>query len=142
MLPTVFLFTSKVIFLLVGLVTFGLGIKFLTSKSFFPYHSQAVKKEWSEIDPPLQILILALMRMIGLGTTSLSLLLVLFTLFGITNHPLAQSLFIPGIVFFYWVGVVIVTRWVHRSSGATTPWRESISIACLCALGVSLLLFT
>ncbi|WP_066628206.1 hypothetical protein [Labilibacter marinus] len=52
---------------LAGLFLFIFGIIYLFKPSFMPYHSQALSLDWSEVDHPTQILILALMRVVSAG---------------------------------------------------------------------------
>lgn len=51
----------------VASISLVFGIIYLTRPQFMPYHSLALGKPWSEVEPNIQILILALMRVAGAG---------------------------------------------------------------------------
>jgi hypothetical protein len=41
------------------------GVVYLLRPEFMPYHAEAVGQSWAEVEPAFQILILALMRVVG-----------------------------------------------------------------------------
>lgn len=69
-------------YFLVGTVFMIFGIVFMTRSEFMPYHSKVIGKDWNDLEPNLQLLLLGLMRIAGSG----------FLLIGISNFIL---LFIP-----------------------------------------------
>jgi uncharacterized membrane protein len=60
---------------LVSLVCYGLsacvgmlfGVIYLVRPQFMPYHSEAVQSSWTDLDPNMRVLILALMKVSGGG---------------------------------------------------------------------------
>ena len=70
-------------YFLTGLLLAGFGFVYLLRPEFMPYHSVAVGLAWSEVPPQFQVLIIALMRVIG-GTCIallLAIYIILFTAF-------------------------------------------------------------
>ena len=61
------LLISSICYGIVALISFVFGVIYLTRPQFMPYHSLALGKPWSEVEPNIQILILALMRVAGAG---------------------------------------------------------------------------
>ncbi|WP_261414323.1 hypothetical protein [Serratia quinivorans] len=45
----------------------GMSLTYLLRNAFMPYHSEAVNKEWSEVEPRMKLLLLALMKTIGIS---------------------------------------------------------------------------
>ena len=52
---------------LTALIALGFGLIYLTRSQFMPYHRDALQRDWHELDPQIQTLILALMRVAGGG---------------------------------------------------------------------------
>jgi len=67
-------FAATVCYALAVLVAMAFGVVYLTRSRFMPYHSDALQRNWDELDSQLQALLLALMRAVGGGwlTASLS----------------------------------------------------------------------
>ena len=63
----------------VALISIIFGFIYLIKNQFMPYHSEALGLSWSDLEPNLQILILALMRVAGGGflATGLAMLILL-----------------------------------------------------------------
>ena len=47
------------------LLTLGVGITYVTRKEFMPFHCVALGRAWSELEPPLRTVLLALIKGIG-----------------------------------------------------------------------------
>lgn len=52
---------------IVAAISLIFGLIYLTRTQFMPYHSLALAKSWFEVEPNTQTLILALMRVAGVG---------------------------------------------------------------------------
>jgi hypothetical protein len=74
------------------------GIIYLTRPRFMGYHRIAVQKEWNELIPGIQTLILALMRTVSGGFISISIAIVILQLeFNRTHdHWIALTILIIG----------------------------------------------
>lgn len=90
---TVFTFSGSVVLLLFGII-------YLVRPKFMDYHKKAVQKEWGDLAPEIQTLILALMRTVGGGFISVALvLMILQTEFNKSqDHGLALAILIVGLV--------------------------------------------
>ncbi len=60
---------------LAALILLLFGVTYLLRNSFMPYHSEALSADWNDLDKHLQILIIALMKVIAGGYLSVSLLI-------------------------------------------------------------------
>jgi hypothetical protein len=58
---------SLVIFLLLGLVQAALGLAYLTTNEFMPYHSQAIETDWRALNSNYQGLYLGFLKGLGSG---------------------------------------------------------------------------
>jgi hypothetical protein len=84
---------STVLYLLVVLITVGMGIRFLTAGEYFVYHAQASGMGWSAVDPGLQIVFMALFKMCGAGFLTVSLCLLLMVIFPFAKHGRRWSVY-------------------------------------------------
>ncbi len=122
----------KAIYFITGIVSFVIGLWFLTARQFFYYHAQATGMKWEQIDGKLQLIILALMKVGGTGYIALSLFLMIFTITGDFEKKRAVKLSIPGIALFFYCGIFGITFYVHQLTNANTPWvLPLIEIAAL-----------
>jgi hypothetical protein len=104
------------------------GIRLLASKTFLPFHQQAVGILWSDIPEGIRVLILALMRVAGIGTlvTAVLCLLNVFPSFFGINRLL--SVLIGGCTVIYWLTIFGITLYVHKRTNANTPFKSSFSV--------------
>ena len=54
-------------FALAGLLAVAFGLRYLGTREFMPYHATVAGKPWSAIEPPLQAVILGMLRVCGSG---------------------------------------------------------------------------
>ena len=66
-------FAATLCYALAVLVAMAFGVVYLTRSRFMPYHGDALQRSWDELDPQLQVLLLALMRAVGGGWLAVSL---------------------------------------------------------------------
>lgn len=57
---------------LAAFLLFAFGVTYFFKSSFMPYHEEAVGVPWSQLETPVQVLILALMRCVGGGFLAVS----------------------------------------------------------------------
>lgn len=128
---------TVVLYSIVVLITAGAGLKFLTASQFFPYHAQAAGLEWSDLNPDLQMLILAGFKITGAGFLTVALNLSLMILFSFTKHAQSWSgVAIPLVGLVFWSVVLSTTLTIFSATGAAAPWGPSLF--CVIALLVGL----
>ena len=71
-----------------AVLTSILGLIYLFRPKFMDYHQKAVQKEWNELSPGIQILILALMRTTSGGLLSVAVAIVILQVQFIRSHHL------------------------------------------------------
>jgi hypothetical protein len=122
----------------VSLVSLRMAVKGLSAKEWLPFHEAAAAADWSLLTPRLRLLLLFMVRMAGLGFLVLFLLLATVPVYLAWNPDPMTGLAIFGIGIIYCVGLGILTRWLHRKTGAGTPWKESFGAAGVLALAALL----
>jgi hypothetical protein len=98
------------------------GFVYFFSSKMMPYHAQVIGKSWAELDRGIQLIILALMQVLGAGVIAVSFiaLVVLFIPFRRGERWTNWMLFLgfavySGLSFF-------VTFKVYLATNASTPW--------------------
>lgn len=124
--------------LLATLIVAAFGVTYLFRPEFMPYHSVAVGMPWAEVAPSFQVLILALMRVVG-GTCLAVAVLELFLLV----VPFRQ-----GVVWARWAipagglvlsaGALYGMLYVGLNTSATPPWIAPVAVALLSVAGLLL----
>jgi hypothetical protein len=113
-----------------------MAAKSLHSRSFIPFHRQAAQRTLTSLEPPLQSVTLALMRVSGLGFLVVGLLL---TIFPVVNyfrpHKFAQ-LAIPAVCLVYCAGLSVANYSLHKQTKAATPWKAALAAAVMIAAGM------
>lgn len=117
-----------------GVLTFA--IAYLVRSEFMPYHSLATARAWQDIDPAMQLLLLALMRVIGatslgLGVSGLLQLYLLFTRDWTLGHLIAFQAFCLIAI----TPSVAIGLYMRHKTKAPTPIFSGIFIVLLTLTG-------
>jgi hypothetical protein len=113
-----------------------MAAKSLHSRSFIPFHQQAAKKPLSSLDPPLQSVILALMRVSGLGFLVVGLLLTIFPVVNYFRPHRFVQIAIPAVCLVYCTGLFVANYSLHKQTKAATPWKGALAAAVMIAAGM------
>jgi hypothetical protein len=124
--------------LLATLIVAAFGITYLFRPEFMPYHSVAIGMPWAEVATPVQVLILALMKVIG-GACLAVVVLELILLF----VPFRQGLIwarwaIPAGGLVISAGALYGMLCVGLNTPATPPWIAPAAAALLLVVGLLL----
>ena len=125
----------------VGVISLKMAFKNLFSKKYLLFHEKAAEKSWEEIDKRLQYVILAVMRISGLGFLVIALLLIVFPIVNQFIHNEFLKYSIPIIAFVFCSGLFLVNYNLYKQTNSTTPWKGSLfaMIAILTGIILSLL---
>ena len=126
-------FSLAVIAYVAGVVLIiAFSIKYLVRTDFLPYHAVAVGRSWGEVDPRMQVLLLALIRMVGSLLFAVALAeLMLLNLAFFSSLRIRDLVTLQVLCLFAGIPPVAVTLYVRRRTGAATPVR-------ICLLGLAL----
>jgi hypothetical protein len=121
--------------LLALLLIAAMGVVYLFRAQFMPYHAIAVGKTWAQVDPAFQILLLALIRLVGGAwiATALAMGILLFI-------PFRQSMrwaqwAVPTVGLVAELTTLYVTLSVTLNTPATPPWKGVVFIMVLLVAG-------
>jgi len=116
---------------LIGII----GLIYLFRSEFMPYHAIAVGKTWAEVDPAFQILLLALIRVLGgawIATAlAMGVLLIIPFIQGIRWARWA----VPAIGLVAEIPGLYATLSVTLNTPATPPWKGVVLIIVLLVAG-------
>jgi hypothetical protein len=111
------------------------GFTYLLRPEFMNYHRIAVQKDWKELAPEIQILILALMRTIGGGFLSVALAIFILQLEFNRNqyHWIALIILIVGVVLN--ICVVYATLLVRMKTKGRPPTVIALLLLIMLLIG-------
>ena len=111
------------------------GVIYLTRSQFMPYHSLALGKPWSEVEPNTQTLILALMRVAGgsFVATGIAIIVLLCIPFQAREKWAIYSVFF--ICFCSSFGSAYATYSVQKNTPGNPPFKLSLGAILLSLLG-------
>jgi hypothetical protein len=119
---------STILYLIVVLITIGMGIRFLTANEYFPYHAQASGMDWAAVDPGLQVVFMAVFKVCGAGFLTVALCMSVMIVFPFARHGRRWSVYaIPASGALFWSIVLAATVHVTLTTPATAPWRGSLT---------------
>jgi bacteriorhodopsin len=115
------------------LVLFGFVYLFRTE--FMPYHADAVGQSWAEVTPAFQVLIIALMRVVGGAflATACAMGILLFKPFREGGRWAYWA--IPLIGMFATLASLYATLYVRANSPASPPWTAAALASVLLVVG-------
>lgn len=124
---------------LVGLVALRMAWKGLFAEQWLPFHRAAAGVEWESLPAGARRVLVFLVRMGGLGFLAPSLLLVGVPVLLLRGTGRSGVLAILGVGVVYSAGLGLLTRRLHRDTGASAPWKASFGAAAALALALFLL---
>lgn len=123
------------IYLLIAIIFIFWGFLYIFSDEMMPYHKQVIGKTWGEIEPGIQVIILALMKSVGAAclTIGFIVLILLFIAFRRGEIWANWTIFLGGIVF---NGLAFfITFKVYLDTNASTPWYLFLLVTALLLTG-------
>ncbi|MBP2833799.1 hypothetical protein J8281_16505 [Aquimarina sp. U1-2] len=125
--------TAGILYIVVAAVSLILGVIYLMSTSFMPYHADAIDKSWESLEGSTQYLFLALMDVAGAGWLTLSFTILLLYYFPFRKEAVWVRYAIPSIILIFYIPTLLATLSVLFNTAATPPWSGN-AICCLLAL--------
>ena len=119
----------------IALLSIIFGIIYLTRPQFMPYHSLALGKSWSEVEPHVQTLILALMRVAGGGWLAAGLTILILLAIPFQAHSRWAIYTIPAIALITSCGSFYATYLVKSNTPGNPPFRLSLLSIGLAIIG-------
>jgi hypothetical protein len=120
--------TSAVLYFFVAVMTAGMGINFITAAEYFSYHQQISGLDWSQVQPGLKLVYLAVFKVCGGAAITVSLSMFLMIIFPFIKYDDRWSFYaIPVCGLVFWSITLATTLYVYSTTGAATPWLASLS---------------
>jgi hypothetical protein len=106
-----------------AVILLGFGLNYLFKNSFMPYHSDAISREWEEVPPATQFLILALMRATSGGFISIAVAIIFL------QYKLAanKSSWMPFLILAIGTISMVCSLYAMVTVSAHTPGRPPAS---------------
>lgn len=124
------------LYFIVGYVCIIMARKNLFSNQFIPFHEKAAGIAWDKVGMPLQFVIIALMRVSGLGFLVIGLLLTIFPIVNYFNPDPFVKYAIPVISILYCAGLFLANYNLHIQTKASTPWKGSLYVMFIIIIGI------
>jgi hypothetical protein len=114
------------LYMIVGAISMVMAIKNLFSTKFLPFQEKVANKPWDEIDNPLKLVILTLLRLVGLGFLIISILLLAFPIINyfIPNEFYKYSILVVALI--YSTGLFVINYLLYKKTKADAPWKGSL----------------
>lgn len=111
------------------------GLVYLFSPRFLPYHQAAIGTPWEQLAPELQTLLLALLRAVGAGglSSGIAMAVLVFRLFWRGDAWARRPLLIVGLA--WYVPLLYATLLVRLNTPGNPPWRGTIALLVLLVAG-------
>jgi hypothetical protein len=122
-------------YLLVTLMLVIFALVYLFRSEFMPYHAVAIGQNWREVEPPIQILIMALMKVTGGGWLAVALAIGIMLFIPFRNGMRWAYFAIPVIGLTTSLTTLFVTLYVTFNTPATPPWTSAAIATLLLVVG-------
>ena len=108
-------------------ILLSFGFIYLFRNSFMPYHSEAISKEWNQVDHASQYLILALMKATSGGFISLAFAMI-FLQYKYSRYSIA---WIPALILIIGTIAMICISYATLIISLETPGRPPVAEVCI-----------
>jgi hypothetical protein len=123
---------------IVGLICLLMAYKTITSRTFLPFHKQASGVSWDNVTPQLQLVILTILKISGLGFLVVGLLLLIFPLAGYLLTDTFIRYEVPAVGLIFSMGLYLFNFKLYQKTNADTPWKASLVSAVMLLAGIVL----
>ncbi|NER79939.1 MAG: hypothetical protein F6K42_10215 [Leptolyngbya sp. SIO1D8] len=118
------------------------GLVYLFRPEFMPYHSDALAREWSAVERPYQVLILALMRVTGGAWLATAMAMVILLLFPFRQGDKWARWTIPAVGLVVSGSAFYATAYVRQHTPGNPPWIAVVVGMLLSVIGLVISLQT
>jgi hypothetical protein len=137
----IFKFLPILLYAIVGAISLIMAVKNLFSSRYLPFHENAAHKPWDDIDNPLKLVILMILRIAGLGFLIISVLLLIFP---VINYFIPNNFYkysIPVVALIFCTGLFVFNFFLHRKTKTDTPWKGSLYAMIAIITGIIISIF-
>ncbi|MGD0710444.1 MAG: hypothetical protein ABR968_04625 [Bacteroidales bacterium] len=130
------------LYIIVGVISLLMAYKNLFAVKFLPFHQKASGRQWNEIEYPLKLVIISLIRLAGLGFLVIAILLLVFPVVNYFEPNTFYKYTIPVIALIYCSGLFIINYVLYSKTKAKTPWKGSLYAMFIIILGIIISIFS
>jgi hypothetical protein len=130
------------LYMIVGVVSLTMAYKNIFSNTLIPFQEQITGKSLNDMGKGIQFVMLALMKVSGLGFLVVAMLLIIFPVVNYFVNNSFTEYAIPAISLLYCFGLFLFNYRLYVQTKVETPWRRSLYAAAIVGVGliISLLL--
>lgn len=121
-----------------AVISLVLGSVYLVRGSFMPHHADALGLAWSEVEPTLQTLLLALLDVAGAGWIALGLAVLALTLGPMRGGERWSRWLIPALLLVFYVPTLLATLRVLQTTPASPPWWGNATACAVTSIALIL----
>lgn len=118
---------SLAIFLILGLGLMSLGLLYLSTDEFMPYHSEAIQADWSELDVNYRGLILGLLKALGGGAFVAGFATAFMAIASLRESAKPFVVLLPSVSTGYSTLLLYATYTIYTSTPGNPPLRLSVA---------------
>jgi hypothetical protein len=130
-----------ILYSIVGLISMLMAVKSIFADRYLPFHEKAADRQWDEIERPLKIVILSLLRLGGLGFLVISILLIAGSIINFYIQNDIYKYVIPVIALIYCTGLFINNYLLFKETNTRTPWKGSLYAVFIIITGIIISIF-
>lgn len=130
-----------ILYFIVGVISLVMAFKGLFSGIYLPFHEKAANKPWNKIEKPLQLVILLLLRITGLGFLITGILLIVCPLVNYFNPNPFYKYSIPVLALIFCIGLFINNYNLYKKIKAETPWKGALMVILIIIIGIIISIF-
>ncbi|MEI6822430.1 MAG: hypothetical protein WCL51_10865 [Bacteroidota bacterium] len=137
-MKTIYNFISTGFYTFVGVISLVMAYKSIFLNKLLPFHAKAAGNNLDSYDKPLQYVILALMKVSGLGFLIIGLLLIIFPILYNNSNDCFLRYAIPIISLIYCLGLFLINFYLSKQTKSKTPWQGSLIAMFIIILAIIL----
>jgi len=108
---------------LVSIALIAIGLRYVCSSQIMPYHLQVIGRSWNELDRNLQMMLLGLLRLGGIGQLATGIALGILVIIPFRRGQRWAYWAIPVIGFINGAPIAYGAYALYYSIQAATPWK-------------------
>lgn len=128
-------------FMLIGFAFVGLGVLYLVTDEFMPYHSDAIQSTWRNLDSNYQGMFLGFLKGFGSGAFTVGMSIVAMAAFSLKRNDSIYLYLLPGITIVYTCLISYGTYVVYTTTPAEPPIQVGFVLIAI-SLVAAVLLWT
>jgi hypothetical protein len=131
-------FLSAALSIAVGVISLVMAGKCLFSKKLVSFHEKAAGMPWGKVDPALQAVILALMRVSGFGFLAVGLLTTVSPIVNRCQQNVFTQYIAPSVAVLFCAGLFWTNYELHMKTKSPTPWKGALAAVVMLLASMAL----